>query len=291
MAQTGTRVTQQRRLRAELRRIRETAGHTQKTAAELTGWSISKLIRIETGVVKISPSDMDWLLKHYQVNDQTVKDELLAITQTKESMWWDKYLEFYPQQFFDFLDFENSAMRIQQYMGFVIPGLLQTREYATALIKGYDADPASLERGVEMRMLRQYRLTRGDRPSTSFVIDEAVLHRWIGGPEVMRNQLTRLKELALEPNISIRIVPFSVGMHPGMRGSFTVFEYSSDVDDLVVNVENPHGDVLIQDNTEAMLYLGTFHELEEFAAPEQELNKVIDPVIDTMASPPIRPGG
>lgn len=281
MAHAGTRVMQQRRLRAELRRLREDASLTQKSAAESTGWSTSKIIRMETGGVHISPSDVMALVHVYKSTDQELNDELLAITRAKDTMWWDAYRDSYPRQFLDFLDFENSAVRIRQYMGFVIPGLLQTEEYARALIRGYANGAEVVERGVAVRMRRQQRLTAEDGPQSWFVIDEAALHRWIGGADVMRHQLTRLKEVAREPKISIRVVPFAAGMHPGMRGSFTIFEYP--LEDFVVNVEDPHSDALIRDDPEsASRYVETFYELEEFAIGDDELDKVIDPVVDTM---------
>jgi transcriptional regulator with XRE-family HTH domain len=152
MAQGGTRVMQQRRLRAELRRIRSTTGYTQKAVAEALNWSASKLIRIETGVNQVSTSDVMALLHFYDVGDQARTEELIAITRTKERMWWDNYRDFLSQQFINFLDYENSATRIRQYMAFVVPGLLQIEEYTRAVIAGHYEDPESIERGVRVRI-------------------------------------------------------------------------------------------------------------------------------------------
>lgn len=284
MAQV-TRVTQQRRLRAELRRIRERAGRTQKAAAESLGWSTSKIIRIETGAVAVSPSDVMALLHVYDVDDKALADELVAITRNKNEMWWDAYRKYHTQQFFDFLDYENAAIRIRQYIGLVVPGLLQTEDYALALTRGYTDTDEMAKGKVEVRMRRQQRLTGEDAPDAWFVLDEAVLHRWIGGPEVMRNQLLHLKEMARRPNITIQVVPFKTGMHPGMIGSFTIFEFPSDGDnpDYVVNIEDPHREVLIRDDPNtASKHVETFHALENFAAGKDELDAIIDPVIETM---------
>jgi transcriptional regulator with XRE-family HTH domain len=285
MAQVGTRVMQQRRLRAELRRIRERAGHTQKAAAESLGWSTSKIIRIETGAVTVSPADVMALLHVYEVNDKPLADELVGITRSKNEMWWDAYRKYHSQQFLDFLDYEHAAIRIRQYIGFVVPGLLQTEEYATHLINGYTDDEEFAKRGVELRMRRQQRLSEEDAPHAWFVLDEAVLHRWIGGADVMRQQLTHLKEVARRPNITIQVVPFKTGMHPGMIGSFTIFEYQSgnEESDYVVNVEDPHREVLIRDDPDtASKYVETFYNLEDFAVGKEHLDAIIDPVIETM---------
>jgi transcriptional regulator with XRE-family HTH domain len=285
MAQVGTRVMQQRRLRAELRRIRERAGRTQKAAAESLGWSTSKIIRIETGAVAVSPSDVMALLHVYDVNDKPLADELVAITRDKNEMWWDAYRKYHSQQFFDFLDYENAAIRIRQYIGFVVPGLLQTEDYAMALTSGYTDSEDVTKRKVELRMRRQQRLAEEGGPHAWFVLDEAVLHRWIGGPQVMRNQLVQLKEIARRPNVTIQVVPFKTGMHPGMIGSFTIFEFPSDGEDYdcVVNIEDPHREVLIRDDPEtASKYVETFYELENFAVGKDQLDAVIDPVIETM---------
>lgn len=284
MAQVGTRVMRQRRLRAELRRLRERAGDTQKTAAQSLQWSTSKIIRIETGAVTVSPSDVMAMLHVYDVDDKTLADELVAIARSKDEMWWDAYRENHSQQFLDFLDYENAATRIRQYIGYVVPGLLQTEDYATALINGYTEDKEIARRGVELRMRRQQRLSEKDGPHAWFVLDEAVLHRWIGGSGVMRDQLTYLKEVARVPNITIQVVPFKTGMHPGMIGSFTIFEFKYDGEnDYIVNVEDPHREALIRDDPETTSkYVKSFYELEDFAVGGDELDALIDPMIEAL---------
>ena len=266
MAQVGTRATQQRRLRAELRRIRERTGHTQKAAAEALGWSMSKIIRIETGVVAVSPADVMALLHVYELDDKALADELVGITRSKEPMWWDEYRPFVSQRFLDWLDYENSARSIKQYSGFALPGLLQTESYASAVLESFGLEPDIVKHRVEARMRRQQRLSEKDGPHASFVLDEAVLHRVVGGPEVMRDQLLRLREAAREPAVDIRIVPFANGLHRGMSGHFTVLEFAPDGGEPVVNVKDAHTDVVIRDDAETTgRYLRTFHELEAFA--------------------------
>ena len=284
MAQVGTRVMQQRRLRAELRRLRERAGSTQKTAAESLHWSTSKIIRIETGAVAVSPSDVMAMLHVYDVADKTLADDLVAISRSKDEMWWDAYRKYHGQQFLDFLDYENAATSIRQYIGFVVPGLLRTEDYATALIRGYTDDDEIIERGVALRLRRQQRLSEENAPRAWFVLDETALHRRIGGPDIMRDQLTHIKEVARRPNMTVQVVPFKTGMHPGMIGSFTIFEFESDGEhDYIVNIEDPHREALIRDDPETTSkYLQTFYELEDFAIGKDGLDAVVDPLIEAL---------
>lgn len=285
MAQGGSQVMQQRRLRAELRRMRDATGHTQKAVADSLGWSVSKVIRIETGAVHVSTSDVMALLHFYGVGDQDTTERLLAITRAKEKAWWDVYRPYVSQQHLDFLGYEDSSIRIRQFIGYVVPGLLQTEDYVNALIRGYESDEARIERAVRIRMRRQQILEPSAGRQAWFIIDEAALHRWIGGPDVARAQLVHLKEMAKQPNVSIRVIPFSAGMHIGMRASFTLFEFPSD-EDLIVNIEDPYREALIRDDLATTSeFVEAFYSLQEVATPDEDLDKIIDSVLDG-----IRPG-
>jgi transcriptional regulator with XRE-family HTH domain len=291
MAQGETPVVRLRQLRTELRRLRDEAGHTQKTVGESLGWSISKVIRIETGAANVSTSDLMALLHFYGVTDPDRTNELLAITRAKEESWWDQYRDVFSQRFLNFLAYEDSAARIRQFNGLSVPGLLQTEGYMRAVFREALTDKhqdqvsneVELERAVRVRTRRQQLLTRESGPELLIVLDEAVIHRWVGGPDVMRAQLTRLKEAAEHPRIDLRIVPFTRGIHHGMRDSFTIYEFPSDDQDYVVNVENPHRDVLINNDLEtSSKYVEVFYEVQDIATPKGEVSKIIDPVIDRM---------
>jgi transcriptional regulator with XRE-family HTH domain len=289
MAQGETPVVRMRRLRAELRRFRDEAGRTQKAVADAMGWSTSKVIRMETGAANISTSDLMALLHFYGIDDASRIEDLLAITRQKEESWWDEYRDTVNSQFLNLIAYEDSAVRIRQFMGLVVPGLLQTEAYMRTLFTRYLADKHEpqvsaqheLERGVRMRTRRQELLVRDPGPELHFVIDEAVIHRLVGGPSVMLEQLIRIKEVAAYPRVSLRIVPFSVGTHHGMKASFTILEFPAVDDDFVVSIENPDRDVLINNDPEASSkYVETFYELQEIACPEGEVSKIIDSVID-----------
>jgi transcriptional regulator with XRE-family HTH domain len=276
----GSRVMQLRRLRAELRRMREAAGHTQKAVAESLGWSVSKVIRLETGAAQVSPADVRALLHFYGVTDGDHSDRLLSITRAKDEMWWTTYRQFYGQQFLDFLDYENSAAQVRQCISFAVPGLLQTKPYMRALFDGYMEDPERVQRAVEVRSRRQEILRPERGKQFWFVIDEGALHRWIGGLEVAREQLEHLKTVGGQENVSIRIVPFAAGMYPGLRGSFTVFEFSED-EDPIVNLESPHRDVLVRDDLETTSdFLESFYALDDYATRDGDLDAALDSIID-----------
>jgi transcriptional regulator with XRE-family HTH domain len=280
MAQVGTRVMQQRRLRTELRRIREGAGRTQKWAADALGWSMSKVIRIETGVVAVSPADVMAMLHVYELDDRRLADELVAITRTKETMWWDAYRDILGEDALDLLDYENSAIGIRQYIGWAIPGLLQTEDY-TAAAFGRHHDPDTVRRTIEIHRRRQRRLSEEDGLRATFVIDESVLHRRVGGPEVMRNQLERLTEDSTAENITIQVVPFASGTHQGMTASFTIFEFAPEDGDSIVNVKDPHREAVIRDDPEsAKKYAETFRELQDLAT--DRLDVIVDPLLETL---------
>lgn len=287
MPQPETPVTQQRRLRAELKRAREQSGMTQREVAEALDWSPSKVIRIETGAVIISTSDLMALLPHYGITDRKRIDTLVEVARaSRKQAWWDEYRPYYDQQFLTFLGYEASTIRLRAFQALLVPGLLQTKAYSEAVIRAYTDDLEVISRGVEVRAKRQQILDLKSGPELFFVLDEAVLHRWVGGADVMREQLLRLEELDQRPNINIQVVPFTAGAHSGMRGAFTIFEFPFEEEDYALLLEHPDGDVLIQNNPDvASTYVETFFELEAVAAPKGEINKITRPIIESL------PGG
>lgn len=294
MAQLESPVIQQRRLRAELRRAREQAGQTQKEVADALDWSPSKLIRIEAGANIISTTDLMALLQHYNITDRKQVNELVNVARaSRKQAWWDEYRAVYSQQFLTFLGYEASAMRLRAYQSLLIPGLLQTREYSQAIMRAYGDAPGAVSRGVEVRAKRQTILEPDHGVELFFVLDEAVIHRWVGGPDVMRRQLLHLEALDNQPNISIQVIPFNTGAHPGMRGAFTIFEFPYETEDYAVLLEHAHRDVLIQNDPEqASTYVETFFELEALATPKGELHKITRPVLDALpGGDPAAPAG
>jgi transcriptional regulator with XRE-family HTH domain len=267
-----------RRLRGRLRQAREALGLTQRDVAEALDWSTSKLIRIENGSVGISVTDLKALLLHYNITEQSDVDQLVKMARaSKKSAWWQEYRNNVSTQFLTFLGLEASAIRIRQYQSLVIPGLLQAQGYITELtpINARDEDEARLN--VEIRLRRQDLITMENAAEAYFILDESLLYRQIGDNAVMREQLMRLKEMATRPNITIQIMPYSAGVHRGMKGSFEILELSEEPDDYALLLESPYKDQLIPDpNDETKEFVQIFYELEKIALPVSETPRLID---------------
>ncbi|MFF9057426.1 helix-turn-helix domain-containing protein [Streptomyces sp. NPDC014882] len=223
-----------RKLRIALRKAREEAGLTQREAAEQVEWSQSKLIRVETGSVSISVSDLRALAHVYGITDRSVVAELEeAARGSKGHSWWSSYHDVLTPQFAQYLGYETAAARLHTYHPIVVPGHLQTRAYAEALLapRGVDAD--RIRRVVDLRMERQSRMFEGSgRLSSVFVLDEAAVRREIGGKEVLAEQLQQLTDFGARSDVTIRVLPFTAGAHYSTFGSFVVLGFTDD-DDLL----------------------------------------------------------
>jgi transcriptional regulator with XRE-family HTH domain len=277
-----------RRLRNELRHARVKAGLTQRDVAETMEWSLSKLIRIESGSVGISTSDLRVLLPHYGIVDTAEVDRFLSLARASKEQrgWWSDYREVTSEQYLNFLGYENAASVIQTFQPLLIPGLLQSEGYARAVLRAFggSATDKRVEESVKLRLRRQEELLeRADPPEMLFVIDEAALHRWVGGRDVMRNQLNRLKGESERGNVTIEVVPFSAGAHRGMQGPFVILEFADERDEDVLYIENSRGDLIIREGQEEIEpYRDAFAELRELAR-QADLGTVVDRVLKQMS--------
>ncbi|MDX3586123.1 helix-turn-helix transcriptional regulator [Streptomyces europaeiscabiei] len=221
-----------RKLRIALRQARDEVGLTQREAAERVEWSQSKLIRIETGAVSISVSDLRALMEIYGITDPTLMAKLEeAARGSKGPSWWSSFHDVLTPQFAQYLGYETAAVRLHTYHPIVIPGHLQTRRYAEALLapRGLDADRVG--RVVDLRMKRQARMFDGEgRLDSVFVLDEAAVRREIGGKEVQAEQLQQLLEFGVRPDVTIRVLPYEAGAHYSTFGSFVLLGFTDDKD-------------------------------------------------------------
>jgi transcriptional regulator with XRE-family HTH domain len=243
----GSPVVQRRRLRTELRKTRQDAGVTQEEVAAAMDWSLSKVIRIEVGSVGISTNDLKALLHYYKIVDPRRTQELVALARAaRERSWWSMYRDVASPRLLQLIGYESAASILRNFEPLIVPDLLQTEEYARAVIRGLDdRSPSDLvDTQAEIRMRRQKLVDRTDPPLLFFVLDEAVVHRLVGGTGVMRRQVRRLIDMADRPHVTIEIVPFSAGVHPGLNGPFVVLEFPDAGDDDVLYLEN-HGDAQI----------------------------------------------
>jgi transcriptional regulator with XRE-family HTH domain len=269
-------VVQRRRLRAELRKARQEAGFTQEQVAVAMDWSLSKVIRIEAGSVGISTNDLKALLRHYKLVDEARTAELVILARAaRERSWWSVYKDVAPPGLLQLIGYESAAVINRNFEPLLIPGLLQTEEYARAVIRQLEERyPAEqVDTLVEIRMRRQELLDRADPPLLFFILDEAVVRRLVGGAAVMRRQLRRLTEIADSPNVTIEVVPFSAGAHPGIKGPFVVLEFPDAADDDVLYLESARGDLISRDVPEEILaYREVFEQLRTMSlGPEGSL--------------------
>lgn len=281
-------VVPRRRLRAELKRARQQVGLTQEAVAAEMDWSLSKIIRIETGSVGISTNDLTALLRLYQIDDVERTEELVALARAaRQQSWWSKYRGSVTPAYFQYLEYEADASVIRQYEALLIPGLLQTEEYATAAIRQYRGrhpgrnqqsigllSPKMIKTRVEIRMTRQQLLQRPDPPTLFFILDEAVIQRAIGDEKLRRAQIDRLISVANMPSVTIQIVPFKVGMYVGMAENYAIFSFPSAEDHDVLYFEGAPATIFSHDEGgEIVAYRQMYEELSETVlSPEDSLS-------------------
>jgi transcriptional regulator with XRE-family HTH domain len=277
LAGKGNPVAQQRKLLSELKQAREASKLTQDSVAEALDWSVSKVNRIEQGKSGISVTDLKALLDQYKVTDPARVAELVDLARaTKRPVWMGKYRGLLPMGFAQFIELESAATCCRYVQTSVIPGMLQTRGYATAIVAAGGEVPEDVQRGVDIRMHRQDLVGPGG-PDMFFIIDESALHRAIGGDDVLRDQLNHIKKLAATDQMTVQIVPFGAGLHPAMKGSFSILEISEDDEDYSLFLEELYRPSVLQDDPEVVQeYLTYFFQLQKFALPAGETPRVID---------------
>jgi len=286
MAAVQDPTAQRRRLRTELRRARDAAGLKQADVARAMDWSPSKLIRIERGDVSVSTNDLKALLSHYDVKDKSRVNGLLELARSaRGTSYYDQYAEVLKSGFKEYLAYETSASVIRQYDPVLIPGLLQTEEYGRAILEhtaGFG--PEAVDKAWAVRQHRQEVHERENPPDMLFVVDEASLRRHVGRGHVMSHQLERLKEFAAEPHISLQLLPFARGAHPGMAGNFILLEFADPTLDDLVHLESIN-EITIREDTELIArYLDRFSQLQELALPLDESDALLDQLISEMPS-------
>ncbi|MFI9770978.1 helix-turn-helix domain-containing protein [Streptomyces sp. NPDC052415] len=272
-----------RKLGAELRALRAGAGLTSGEAARLVGWHQSKVSRIETGASGVKPADVRLLLDAYAVADSQLRELLLVLAGSDDSAgrhhWWHAYRGVLPPTYRDFISLESQASAMRTLETTVVPGLLQTPEYARAVTRaavgGLDKTDERLDTLVEVRLARQDVL-RGEPPlELSAVLDEAVLRREIGGPGVMARQLWRLVEAGRLPQVRLQVLPFTAGAHIGVTGPFVIFSFSRTSDLDVVVLDHLTSSLYLERKEDLQAYTEAFTTLQIHAlSPEESLDYI-----------------
>jgi transcriptional regulator with XRE-family HTH domain len=245
-------------LGTRLRRFRDAAGLTPERAGYEIRASPSKISRMETGKVRFKLRDIEDLLNLYGVADVQERAEVLALArQSGAPDWWRKYSDILPGWFETFIALESAASTIRNFELQFVPGLFQTRDYARAATRlGHQAAPVDeIEDRVALRLKRQQVLSRPEPPTVWSVIDEAVLRRPLGGPEVMRAQLRHLIEAAEMPHVRFQVVPFGAGGHAGAGGSFSVLRFAARELPDVVYIEQLTSAMYLEERQDVEHYL------------------------------------
>ena len=256
-----------RRLAAQLRELREAAGLTQEEVSERTGKDRSTVYRLESAQQRPQRSTLIQLLDLYGVAKPR-KDELLTmLREAGQRGWMRPYRAELPETYSDYISFEDEAREICNYQSLFIPGLLQTEAYARAQLHGTwpSASDQDVETRVAARMERQPVLAKDDAPRFWAIIDEAALRRLVGGRDVMRDQIARLLEMRQQANVTIQVIPFHVGAHPGMDGSFVILNFPDADDPSIVYIESAAGGLFLEENIEIRRYILMFEHLRAAA--------------------------
>lgn len=272
-------VVQRRRLRLELRQLRHSAGVSQRDAARAMEWSVSKLIRIENGEVSISSNDLRALVAFYGVADLEHVERLVELARSSRRGSWSEFRDVHSPAFLAYLGYEASAWNIRAFETRLVPGLLQTEEYTRAVLRGLGVSDAQVERVVVSRQRRQEIHDRPSPPRMFFVLDEAVVRRQIGGPAVMRRQLERLLEWAREGHITLQVLPFGAGAHPGMLEPFILIEFQDPTDDLMMFAESVDTLTSRDSPEETGRYLATFFQIEETALTPEASVELLEELV------------
>jgi len=224
-------------LGAQLRRLREASSITTAEAGEAIRATHSKISRLERGRSGAKQRDVADLLNLYGVTDDTEREQLLILArQANAPGWWQQYSDILPKWFELYVGLEKAASIIRTYEVQFVHGLMQTEDYARAviLIANAHAPAAEVDRRVSLRMRRQQLLFQPDAPELWAVLDEAALRRPPDGPKVMRAQLEHLLQITDLPNVTLQIVSFQAGPHAAAGGSFTILRFPDpDLPDLV----------------------------------------------------------
>jgi transcriptional regulator with XRE-family HTH domain len=278
-AHSANRPTVRRRIvGAQLRRLREASGVSRRQAAASIRAGESKLARIEAGRVGLEEHDVKQLLELYGIGEAEERDALLALArEANRPGWLQEFSGAVPAWFRPYVDLEEAAQVIRTYEVQFVPGLLQTEDYARAVIAHGLSDPAEEEvtRRVELRLRRQQILTAPNPTRLWAVIDEAALWRPIGGSDVSRAQLRALLEAARLQHITVQVMPFRVGGHAGEAGAFTILRFPEPELHDIAYVEQLTGAMYLERDDDMDSYGAAMERLcVQSASPEESMDLI-----------------
>lgn len=283
MSRGPSPTVRRRRLAARLRELRENANLTIDEVGEKLECSASKISRIETGHVGVTPRDVRDMLEVYGVDDDEREALVQLAREARKKGWWHAYNEVFTGSF---VGLESDASFLHTHQALLVPGLMQTEGYTRAVIRAIrpDVAEADVELRVRGRLNRQKLLTEEQNPPEYWaVLDEAVLQRVVGGPQVMREQLKKLVELASLPHVTLQVVPFSAGAHAGMETPFLILGFPEQADPDVVYVENSTSGVYLEQPEDVHRYTLMFDHLRAAALKPDDTVDLVDRTADRLS--------
>lgn len=285
MSDSQSPTVRRRRLGMELRRLRESSSLMIEDVAKHLECSMSRVSRIETGKSVARIRDVRDMLDLYGVSDEAQRDQLLTLAKDAQQRgWWTEYEAVLSAGLDTYVGLEASAASIRSFQTHLVPGLLQTEEYSRALIRvGQPGEsPANIDRMIALRRRRQAMLADSGALEMWAVLDEAVLRRPIGGVPVMRAQLARLLEADELPSVTIQVLPFTRGAHPGLGGAFTIIGFPDPTDLDVVYVDSPAGNIFLEKDRDVRRHTTWFDHLRAAALPPDESAEFIASAADEL---------
>jgi transcriptional regulator with XRE-family HTH domain len=278
----GSPTVRRRRLAAELRRLRTGEGKTAEEVAQVLGWSKAKISRYELAQGGLKPEDVARLLDLYEIHGDH-RDQLLALAEdATHKGWWESYSDILTEGHLAFIGLEAEATTILEWQINVIPGLLQTEQYARQVLTGYHEvatiSPRAIQRRLETRLTRQQLLTRDEPLKYVALMDESVLRRQRGDHSLMYAQLQRLADISMLPNVTIRILPLA-GNHRLAVDSFSILEFGGSSEVMLhdlVSLEGLINEFYVEDDPDTHQFRLAFeHLIEESLAPAESLELML----------------
>lgn len=250
---------------------------TREQVEEQTGITVGTLYRVEMAKARPQKRTLLTLLDLYGMSDPEERTALTELARNAGQLGWlQRYEPDLPEDYQQYITFESEASRLYNYESLYVPGLLQTEAYARAVIRGVLPEKSNeeIEQRVEVRLRRQAALAKETPVGLWAVVDEAAVRRVVGGTQVQREQLRHLAEAAESPTITIQVVTYAAGAHPGMSGPFLVMEFP-DPDPALIYTENASGGLFLEAEPEVQRYRATFQRLTAQAlSPDDSVNAI-----------------
>lgn len=285
MASNVNPTVRRRRLGQELRRLRELKNMTAEEVADRLLVSQSKISRLENGRRSISQRDVRDLCGVYEVDDKRIVESLMQMAkESRQQGWWHAFGDI---PYSVYIGLETDAASLRVYAAQVVPGLLQTQAYAQAVCLGAqpEVSAADIEKRVQVRMRRQERIHDMRHPLRLWaVLDESALRRQVGGRQTMVEQLERLNEVSQLPHVTVQVMPFSMGAHPGVNGPYAILEFPDVSDSSVVYLEGVTSDLYLEKTHDVQSYSVMYEHLRAEALNPDQTREFIENVAKDYAS-------